>query len=98
MTVRAEINRQDLERGSASREGRRHSAEQGCLSGNSEGRTAKQLPDSKDVKTANKLSALCRKLHQTALHRSANGGNGLVRLITVPCVITRSNETEQPPM
>ena len=27
--------------------GRRHSAEQGCLSGNSEGRTAKQLPDFK---------------------------------------------------
>jgi len=47
MTVRAEINRQDLERGSASREGRRHSAEQGCLSGNSKGRTAKRLPDFK---------------------------------------------------
>ena len=98
MTVRAEINRQDLERGSASREGRRHSAEQGCLSGNSEGRTAKQLPDSKDVKNANKLSALYRKPHQTALHRSANGVYGMVRLITVPCAITRSNETAQPPM
>ena len=53
---------------------------------------------SKDVQTANKLSVLCRKLHQTALHRSANGVYGLVRLITVSCAITRSNETAQPPM
>jgi len=45
MTVRAEINRQDLERVSAPYRGR-HSAEQGCLSGNSAGRTAKRLPDS----------------------------------------------------
>jgi len=53
---------------------------------------------SKDVKTANKLSAICRKPHQTALHRSANNVCGSVQLITVPCDITRSNETEQPPM
>ena len=56
MTVRVEINRQDLERGSASREGRRHSAEQGCLSGNSKGRTAKRLPDFKECENRKQSS------------------------------------------
>ena len=99
MTVRAEINRNDLERGSAAPCGADGTAPS-RVACQETARVERQngCQISKDVKTANDFPVLYRKPHQTAPRRSANSVYGSVRLITIPRVITRSNETEQPSM